>query len=363
MQRRTFLQTLSAATLTIHSRAAESDKPDSGLTAKLESIRQEHQVPALAAGRFGLEGLTSSLATGLRKAEGKIPVTPQDIWHLGSMTKAMTATLVATCVQEGWLDWDDTLEKLIPDSCEMAHPAAAGITLRQLLHHRSGLRANLPDWWAVEAGQRERILALAAPPDSSLSVPGPYLYSNAGYVIAGHIMEKHYGGLWEKLIQTRLFAPLKIEAGQGPVGKEGKEDQPWPHDAKGRPLPTNGLRSDNAPSLGPAGRVHASLENYARFAADQLRGHRGEPALLPPALYQELHRPDPDSHYACGWSTATRPWAGGLCLTHTGSNTANFFVAWLAPEKSFGVVAACNQGGSAAAAACDAACSLLIREG
>ena len=60
---------------------------------------------------------------------------------------------------------------------------------------------------------------------------------------------------------------------------------------------------------------------------------------------------------------AERPWAGGRCLTHTGSNTANFSVIWMAPEKAFGVIAVCNQGGDAAAKACDAACSLMIREG
>ena len=160
-------------------------------------------------------------------------------------------------------------------------------------------------------------------------------------------------------MEKRIFQPLKMTAGHGPTG----ENQPWPHGPKGTPLPLNGLMSDNPPSLGPAGRVHASLTDYARFAADHLRGAAGRPALLQPESYQTLHRPDPASHYACGWGLAERPWAGGRCLTHTGSNNANFSVVWLAPEKGFGVVAVCNQAGEAAAAACDAACSLMIRQG
>ena len=78
-----------------------------------------------------------------------------------------------------------------------------------------------------------------------------------------------------------------------------------------------------------------------------------------------LHRPGPASPYAyaCGRGIAERPWAGGRVLTHTGSNNANFSAVWLAPEKAFGVVAVCNQGGEAAALACDVACSLMIKHG
>lgn len=332
------------------------------LQEKLESIRQKHQVPALGAARFDHHGIVNQAVTGLRKAGGRREVKVDDLWHLGSMTKAMTATLLATYVQDGRLKWEDTLEQLIPEACKGAAPGVRGITVLQLLQHRSGLPANLTSWWLLPgAGQRDQLLRTAAPAGGKDPVPGTYLYSNVGYAVAGHLAEKLDKKPWEELIQKRLFKPLKITAGQGPAGTEGKEDQPWPHDANGKPLPGNGPASDNPPSLGPAGRVHASMANYALFAADHLKGGRGEAsALLKPELYQTLHRPDPVSLYACGWGTPERPWAGGRCLTHTGSNNANFFVAWLAPAKGFGVLAACNQAGPAAEAACDAACSFLI---
>ncbi len=358
MHRRRFLCSLACTLAALPGRAAAAG--DSSFTKKLGALREKHQVPALAAARFDLKGITQEAATGFRKAGGTRPVTTTDLWHTGSMTKAMTATLLATYVQEGRLKWEDPLGKLIPDSCQDAAPAAAGITVLELLQHRSGLPANLPDWWALpRAGQRGQLLRLAAPPGTTLK-SGAFLYSNIGYAIAGHLAGKLDHQLWEDLIQKRLFRPLQITAGQGPAGREGTDDQPWPHDASGHPLETNGPASDNPPSLGPAGRVHLSLENYARFAIDHLKGATGGKALLPPALYQILHQPDPLSHYACGWGIAERPWAGGRCLTHTGSNEANYFAAWLAPEKGFGVIAATNQGGPHGAAACDAACGLLI---
>lgn len=357
MDRRSFLQTLGGGFLAAPLISPAQAEPAVSLARKLDAIRQKHKVPALAAARFGPDGLIRQSVCGVGKAGGNTPVTENDLWHLGSMTKAMTAALLGTYVQEGRLRWEDPLGKLIPEVCQAAHPGVKDITVLQLLQHRSGLPANLPSWWAARAGQRGQILALAAPPSCKLPPPGTFLYSNIGYAVAGHLAEKLDGAQWEELIEKRLFRPLKMTAGQGPTG----EGQPWPHDLHGKPLPANGPVADNAPSLGPAGRVHASLTEYARFAADQLRGASGRPALLKPDIYQILHRPDPVSHYACGWGIAERLWAGGRCLTHTGSNTANFSVIWMAPEKAFGVVAACNRGGEAAAAACDSACSLMIQ--
>jgi CubicO group peptidase (beta-lactamase class C family) len=365
MQRRPFLTTLGGSLVGLSGLChAANDQVAPDLTDKLEAIRKKHKVPALATARFGQDGVLKQVATGFRKAGGSRPVTVEDLWHIGSMTKAMTATLLATYVQEGRLQWDDQLGNLIPESCKGAAEDAGKITIIQLLQHRSGLPANLLSWILLPAAsQRDAILRMAAPAGGKAMVPGKFLYSNVGYAIAGHIAEKLDGKPWEDLLEARLFKPLGITAGQGPVGTPGSDDQPWPHDSKGQPLPTNGPLSDNPASLGPAGRVHTSMAGYAKFAADHLRGAKGLKALLKPELYQVLHRPDPDSHYACGWGVPTRPWAGGACLTHTGSNTANFFAAWLAPEKAFGVLATCNQGGDAAAAACDAACSLMISAG
>lgn len=338
-------------------------KTEGDLNGALKEIIAKRKVPALAAGLLTVKGLQRSAAAGVRKAGTQVPVTARDQWHAGSMTKAMTATLLATFVEAGALKWDQPLGKLLPKDCRGAAPAVRDITVRQLLEHRSGLPANLLSWLvAPRVDQRCDVLRLAAPEGAIIKPGESYLYSNVGYVIAGHIAEKLGGKHWEELMQLRVFKPLNMVAGYGPVGRQGKTDQPWPHNAQGQPLLDNGLLSDNPPSVGPAGRVHLSLADYARFAADHLRGAAGKRGLLEPATYTALHTPSPGCDYACGWIAAERPWAGGRCLTHTGSNNANFFVAWLAPAKGFAVIAACNQGGEAAAAACDDACSWLINQ-
>lgn len=357
MNRRRFVQLTAALGAPAILRGAA--EPDS----LFETMRKQHAVPAVAGAIVTVDGIRDSGCAGVRKAGGATPVTTTDLWHLGSMTKAMTATLLGTFVQQGRLKWEASLGDLLPDLLTKATPEAKRITLWQLLTHRSGLPANRGQWGAMPlAGSRAEIVrAECAKP--LLSEPGStFLYSNVGYMTAGVIAERLGGSLWEEQITKRVFEPLKMEAGFGGTGTPGKEDQPWPHNKEGKPMPNNGPAMDNPPSLGPAGTCHARLAEYAKFAADHLRGAAGGKALQTPALYRELHEPVPSCGYAGGWHVAERPWADGKVLTHAGSNTMNYFVAWLAPAKGFGVIAACNQGGEHAAAACDGVCSALIAQ-
>ena len=82
----------------------------------------------------------------MRKAGEAAPATGKDRWHPGSLTKAMTATLLATYVGDAKLHWNDTPEKMIPDSCQDAHPDVRRISVLQLLQHRSRRPGYLLSW-------------------------------------------------------------------------------------------------------------------------------------------------------------------------------------------------------------------------
>ena len=354
MNRRHFLLLTATGIPAFGQEAAATD-----LAARLEVIRAKHGVPALTAGVVTTDGLAKSAAVGMRKAGGKTAVTNADLWHYGSNTKAMTAMLLGTFVAAGKLKWDALLTDLIPDVMRGAPAAAKKITLRHLLTHRSGLPANA-DHWGEKPRDRSKTVQAELKRDL-LSEPGTvFLYSNLGYVVAGVVAEKLGGGLWEKVIEDRLFKPLGMKMGFGGTGTRGREDQPWPHGDDGLPKSRNGPEADNPPPLGPAGTGHGSLADYAKFLADHLRGAAGKKALLPQSLYTDLATPHAGADYALGWITAPREWAGGTALSHAGSNTMNYVLTWMAPAKGFAVVACCNQGGSKATAACNKACDMLI---
>ena len=358
--------------------ASSSPAEKLSVTEMLESIREKYKLPALAGAivRIGDtkqdEPNVEVWATGLRADNHDVHVTPADLWHLGSNTKALTATLIALLVEEGALRWNTTLAEGFPDLVDRMHPDWRTVTVEQLLSHHGGAPADLNAdglWlrlWqrrGTPVEQRRELVegVLIKPPAAP---PGTkYIYSNAGYAIAGALAERVTGIPWEEMMQTRLFAPLRITtAGFGAPGDAAALDQPWGHRRLGETVAAvpPGPTADNPPAIGPAGTVHMSLGDYAKFVALHLAGERGNAKLLRSEIFRKLQS-DAGDGYALGWGVAQRDW-GGHVLMHEGSNTMWYCVAWLAPEKGFAVIAATNQGGSDAARACDEVSSALIRQ-
>src|ERR1700727_2617142 len=85
------------------------------LNSLLEPILKKYELPALAGAIVTSKGLVAVGAVGVRKYGTDTPVTVNDQFHLGSDTKAMTATLLATLVEEGKLSWTTTLEQAFPE--------------------------------------------------------------------------------------------------------------------------------------------------------------------------------------------------------------------------------------------------------
>ena len=328
---------------------------DNGVISLIEPIRQKHGVPALGVALMTSNGVVTSAVTGTRKAGTDVAATIDDRWHLGSDTKAMTAVIMATFVERGTLTWETTLGEVFTELAAGFPSDFRAITVTQLLSHHAGLPANLA-WRQIAqsapALPEQRLNALKIAATTKLtSPPGTkYEYSNLGFALAGAIAERVGGKPWEELMREIVFKPLGMtNCGFGGVGTPGTIDQPWPHTADGKPTASNGPAVDNAAVLGPAGTVHCSIADWSKFIADQLRGARGTGALLKTDTYKALHTPRFGGNYAFGWGITSRVWAGGTVLQHSGSNTMNFCVVWVAPLRDVAVLAVTNQAGDAAA--------------
>lgn len=326
----------------------------------LEPIRKKHDLPALAAAVVNHKGVVALAAVGVRKRGEPVPVTKADQFHLGSDTKAMTATMIASLVEGGKLAWDTTLEKSFPELAPTMTAELRKVTLVQLLTHHSGLPEHVKgSWWEVPqkgTTREQRLIALkAALAEKPVHAPATkYLYSSLGYVVAAAMAEQAAGESWETLMEKRLFKPLGMTtAGYGPMGKPDRVEQPWQHDEKGRPVPPD-PRNDNPPVMGPAGRVHCSLTDWGKFIADQLRGSRGERARLRPETYKKLYTaPFADKYYTVGgWLGIAKAPRMGRVLAHDGTNTMNYAIALLAPGRDFAVLVVSNQGEPAGQKGC-----------
>jgi CubicO group peptidase (beta-lactamase class C family) len=355
------------------SSAPQGPSAPEDLNSQLDSIRQKYDLPALAGAIVTSKGLSAVGAVGVRKYGADTPVTVSDQFHLGSDTKAMSATMLATLVEEGKLSWNTTLEQVFPDLVPKMNPAYRKVTLEQLLSHRAGFSdaswpkgKDLGDMYKLPGTPREQrtayvTMVLSEPPDSEPG--GKFLYSNRSYAVAGAMAEKVADDSWENLMQKQVFQPLGMQScGFGAMGTPGKIDQPWQHTLVGKSHNAiePGPQADNPPVIGPAGTVHCSIVDWGKFVTAHLRGEAGQPGILKPETFKRLHTSSFGGDYAFGWMVIDRPWAGGRALTHAGSNTMNFAIVWMAPAKDFAVLVMTNQAGGETFNACDAAAAALI---
>ena len=350
-------------------------RPDD-LSALLEPIRERHELPALGAAIVTADRLVGLGATGRRKSGGKEAVTKADSWHIGSCGKAMTATLIARLVEKRKLRWETTIGQAFPKLRKSLRPEYRDVTLEQLLAHRGGLTGDLvnehPALWrrlrffSGSPRKARALLVAEVLKTTPVAEPGTkFVYSNAGYVIAGAIAEQATGKSWEDLMQREVFRPLGMSsAGFGAPEKK----QPWGHLATpngGKPMAPGPL-ADNPVALAPAGTVHCSLEDWARFVALHIgasktdeKSRKKRKRFLTEASLEKLHAPVAESDYALGWVTGDRGWGGGPILNHAGTNTMWYAVVWAAPEREFAILITTNQGGQSEA--CDEAFGVLLK--
>ncbi|MDX1812954.1 MAG: serine hydrolase domain-containing protein, partial [Gammaproteobacteria bacterium] len=118
---------------------------DGQLDQIVESIRQKHKLPALAAITIRNGQIIEKSAMGYRSDGVNIPVTVNDQWHIGSITKSMTCLLAALLVRDGFIEWTSTLADIFPELVGTMRPEYADVRLDELLSHTSGLPLVIPN--------------------------------------------------------------------------------------------------------------------------------------------------------------------------------------------------------------------------
>ena len=320
-----------------------------GSRASNESIRrllnraiQRGRSPGLIAAIVDRRGVRAIAAAGVRKAGHAQPLLTTDLVHIGSNTKAMTATMLAMLVHDGVFasGWNTSIAEVFPELRDDIHPHYHAVTLWQLVTMTGGIQCDAADWHAhgdvhlIE--RRYRILRenLADPPGAAAR---QHLYSNLAYVVAGAMAERLTARTWESLMRERLFTPLGISsAGFGAPGAPGA---PWGHQRdpdSGNWVPG---QHDNAAALGPAGTVHIAIEDWARFFGLWLS--REPPAIVDRETLNRLVTPVA-GRYAAGWLVVRRLWARGRAITHDGSNGSWCTKLWVAPAVGRAYVVAAN---------------------
>ena len=332
----------------------------------LEKHLDRTRFPALAAAVVKGTTIVAAGVAGVRNVETKEAVSLGDKFHIGSCTKSMTALLAVFLQEKGTIRLTDRVGDVLKRW--KLRKEIADITLIQLLQNRSGIGNDPePKLWKCafeDSGpkprQRKRFLRGQLRRPLAAKSGTKFLYSNIGFALAGAMIETAAKESWENLVRKEIFERIELSSGGfGPPGSD-KDDQPRGHvwqDEKPQLVPV----IDNPAAIAPAGVVHLSILDAARYAAYHLAAARGRIEELKPHL-DLLYSPPEGSDYALGWIVQERKWADGKVITHAGSNTMFYMVIWIAPRKDFACVVATNVGdrGEHVSGECDQVVAELI---
>jgi CubicO group peptidase (beta-lactamase class C family) len=342
---------------------------DGRLPELMEWARASQNAPAIAAIVIRHGQVAEKGAVGLRSSEASVRVSADDLWHMGSITKSMTATLAGILVEDGLIGWDTRPLDVWPELTNSIHSGFRDITLRQLLSHTSGLKrddefspaSNSATGTLMEKRRAWAAEVLSQKPEHPT---GTLSYSNIGYMVAGAMLETRAGVPYETLLTNRLFAPLGMtRSGFGTPGTPGVLDQPlghWSRSSGFEPVePT--AANENVLAMTPAGFVHVTLDDFAAYLQAHLDGERGIGGLLTADTYRTLHTAVGPA-YAMGWDVfSSLQGLDAAGFGHSGSNLRWFAVTWFSPSADAGVLVVTNGGGERGQAAV-AALDMLLRQ-
>jgi CubicO group peptidase (beta-lactamase class C family) len=315
------------------------------LSQVLETLRMQNNVPALAAAIVKNGVLLESAAVGERALGSGIKVELTDAFHLGSISKSFTATIIAKLVEQGLLRFDSSLETLFAEIPMLE--VYRKVTIDQLLTHRAGFIANVPDAapynWNLEPREARKLYLETALKTAPINVVGSAVsYSNVGYVLASLAAERATGKTWEQLIREIIFEPLKMTTcsfgtrfipltmPHGHMMQNGRMIALSPDQPNGNP-----------PVLYGADGVRCGIEDTAKYAIAHLRGERGEDGIiLKASSFQALHL----ARAASGQLQAAYGWfvyPNGT-IWHNGSNTQNYAEVLFHAKGNYAIVVTTN---------------------
>lgn len=291
---------------------------------------------------------------GVRNKFEENAIKKSDRFHIGSLTKSMTATIIGKLVEDKQLSFDQTLSSIFPKI--PMRDEYKNVTVRQLLDHTAGIQQYL------ETTHEEEQMAAQLPENPKaqrfeftkyvlnqqpVSTPGTSMvYSNAGYGILGAITEQVTNESWEQLITKHIFKPLGMKNSGFGWPRDTGTSQPLGHILAGNSVKLAKLAKPDyqlAPYIDPAGDIHCSLKDLSKFVLMHLKGLQGIDTHIKASTIQSLHDTDNQKPYAGGW-IITKDEHGETKHLHYGSAETFFSYMAIFPNSRRAVVLLSNYG-------------------
>lgn len=289
------------------------------------------------------------------KEIGKVDkVDENTLFMIGSNTKAFTGTALALLENEGQCKLNDKVIEYLPNF-KMKDPwVTKELTLTDIVTHRMGLETFQGDfmYWDSDLTEDE-VIEKFGKLTPIYDFRAKYGYTNAGYTIAGKIIQKISGLSWADYLKEKIFIPLEMDHTIA-LSKdlETAVNFAKPHTIVDGELIVMAL--PNIDNLAPCGSISSSVSDMSHWIIAQLdSGRYNEESVIPYKVIQRTRKPETiqgrvrhpfnEGHfnlYGLGWGLMD--YEGTEIVSHTGGVNGFVTSVTLIPEENLGIVVLTN---------------------
>lgn len=331
--------------------AAKLGDLDQFITARM----QEWKVPGLSIAVVKNGQVIYTKGYGLRNTKENLPVTPQTLFAIGSITKSFTALAFNMLADDGKVDLDKPVRDYLPEFKLFDPFASQRVRPRDLLTHRTGLPRHDLIWYSSDFS-REDLIRRFGLVEPSKDFRSAWQYNNLAIATVGYLEGKVSGLGWEGLVQQRILNPLGMSHTNFSDNDSTKTvDFALPYEVKKEVITEVPFHIIDP--IGPAGSINSSADDMSRYLIFQLgKGKLGDKQLISEARLLDMHAPQmviggPEKYTELGAASYGECWVvtayrGHKLVWHNGG--IDGFNAQLAmlPDDGLGLVVLTNIGGS-----------------
>ncbi len=280
---------------------------------------------------------------GSANLEYNVPITPQTVFHVASVSKQFTAFAIALLANQGKLSLDDDIRKHLPELSDFGKK----ITIRQLIHHTSGLRdqwtlLGMAGWRLDDVITKEHILKMVRHQKELNFDPGAEnLYSNTGYTLLAVIVERVSGQSFRDYTEANIFKPLGMTTTHFHDDHERivkNRAYSYTSAGAGRGFKAAPLNYANVGATS----LFTTAEDLARWVLNFENTKIGGSDVIKQMQQQGVLNSGKQIGYAFGLSIG--PYRGLNTVGHAGGDAAYRSFAFWFPDQRFGVVVLSNFG-------------------
>jgi CubicO group peptidase (beta-lactamase class C family) len=184
--------------------AVRADKVDDYLKARM---LKDH-VPGVSVAVVRDGKIIKAEGYGLANIELNVPVRPETIFKIGSVSKQFISAGILLLIQEGKISLDDSISKFLDGTPETWKP----ITVRHLLTHTSGIVREAPGFDPLKIQADADVIKTAYPLPLRFAPGEKWEYCNVGYFSLAEIIRKVTGKPWDDYLRDALFKPLEMNS-------------------------------------------------------------------------------------------------------------------------------------------------------